>query len=173
MAEALFITRKDIVTFTSVNGNLDPDKFLFYIKNAQIIQIQNYLGTDLYEEIQGFIIAGTLTEALNPNHYKLVNDYIKEALIYWAFNEFLPFAGINITNAGIFSQQPENATALDKNRVDFLIQKTRTTAEYFTNRLVDYLQDNASTLFPKYYTNTNSDINPDSSIAAFSGWVIN
>ncbi len=51
MAEALFITRKDIVTFTSINGNLDPDKFLFYIKNSQIIQIGNYLGTDLYEEI--------------------------------------------------------------------------------------------------------------------------
>ncbi len=173
MAQPLFINRTDLVRNSIIDGNVDTNKFIYFISLAQTIHIQNYLGTDLYEEIQGFIIAGTLTEALNPNHYKLVNDYIKDALIYWAFNEFLPFAGINITNAGIFSQQPENATALDKNRVDFLIQKTRTTAEYFTNRLVDYLQDNASTLFPKYYTNTNSDINPDSSIAAFSGWVIN
>ena len=28
MAKALFITRNDLITFTSANGNLDPDKFL-------------------------------------------------------------------------------------------------------------------------------------------------
>jgi len=115
----------------------------------------------------------TLTPVDNPNYYALTENYIKDCLIYWAFVEFLPFAGVNITNSGIFSQQPENAVALDKDRVDFLIQKTRSTAEYFTNRLVDYLCDNANTLFPEYYTNTGSDINPDTSLAAFSGWVLN
>tara|TARA_B110001450_G_scaffold120274_1_gene113374 strand:+ start:1628 stop:2149 length:522 start_codon:yes stop_codon:yes gene_type:complete len=173
MAQALMITRKDLVTFTSANGSLDPDKFLFFIKNAQIIQIQNYLGTDLYNSIQNMIKNNTLTPVDNPNYYALTENYIKDCLIYWAFVEFLPFAGVNITNSGIFSQQPENAVALDKDRVDFLIQKTRSTAEYFTNRLVDYLCDNANTLFPEYYTNTGSDINPDTSLAAFSGWVLN
>jgi hypothetical protein len=35
------------------------------------------------------------------------------------------------------------------------------------------LCDNASTQFPEYYTNTGADINPDTSLAAFSGWVLN
>jgi hypothetical protein len=42
MADALFITRKDLVKFSSVNGNVDTDKFLQYIKIAQDIHIQNY-----------------------------------------------------------------------------------------------------------------------------------
>ena len=41
MAKALFITRQDLVTFTSANGNLDPDKFLPYIRIAQDIHMQN------------------------------------------------------------------------------------------------------------------------------------
>ena len=34
MAEALIITRDDVVKFTSLNGNVDPDKFIQYIKIA-------------------------------------------------------------------------------------------------------------------------------------------
>ena len=59
MADALFITRKDLVKFSSLNGNVDTDKFLQYIKIAQDIHIQNYLGTDLYNKIQADIIATT------------------------------------------------------------------------------------------------------------------
>ena len=41
MAEGLFITRKDLVKFTAVNGNVDTDKFIQFIKIAQDIHIQN------------------------------------------------------------------------------------------------------------------------------------
>ena len=51
MAEALLITRSDLVRFTTVNGNVDTDKFIQYIKIAQDIHIQNYLGTDLLYKI--------------------------------------------------------------------------------------------------------------------------
>ena len=43
MAQALFITRDDIVKFTALNGNIDTDKFIQFIKIAQDIHIQNYL----------------------------------------------------------------------------------------------------------------------------------
>lgn len=171
MAKALFITRADLVTFTSANGNLDPDKFLPYIRLAQDIQIQNYLGTNLYEKIEQLIEDGTLTEGLNPNYYNLVRDYIKDMLIYWAMVQYLPYAGINITNGGIFTNNPENATALDKDRIDDLIENSRTTAQHYTNRFIDYMCYNQST-FPEYTNNTNDDINPDT-IANFGGWVLN
>lgn len=56
MAEALFITRQDLVRFTSVNGNVDTDKFIQYIKIAQDIHIQNYLGTNLFDTIKNYIV---------------------------------------------------------------------------------------------------------------------
>jgi hypothetical protein len=56
MAEALLITRQDIVKFTAMNGNVDTDNFIQYVKIAQDIHIQNYLGTDLLEKLKSEII---------------------------------------------------------------------------------------------------------------------
>ena len=49
MAEALFITRKDIVKFTAMNGNVDTDKFVQFIKIAQEIDVQQIMGTKMYD----------------------------------------------------------------------------------------------------------------------------
>ena len=35
MAQALLVSRKDIVKFTAMNGSVDTDKFIQYIKIAQ------------------------------------------------------------------------------------------------------------------------------------------
>ena len=43
MATGLMISRKDIVKFTSLNGNIDTDKFIQYILIAQETHIQNYM----------------------------------------------------------------------------------------------------------------------------------
>jgi hypothetical protein len=56
MAEALLITRNDVVKFTAMNGNVDSDNFIQYVKISQDIHIQNYLGTDLLEKLKAEII---------------------------------------------------------------------------------------------------------------------
>ena len=56
-----------------MNGNVDTDKFIQYIKISQDIHIQNFLGTDLFKKIQADIIAGTLT----GDYLNLVNVHIK------------------------------------------------------------------------------------------------
>jgi hypothetical protein len=39
MAEALLISRNDLVKFTALNGNVDTDKFIQFIKIAQDIHL--------------------------------------------------------------------------------------------------------------------------------------
>ena len=60
MATALFISRTDLVKNSIIDGNTDTDKFIQFIRIAQEIEIQNYLGTDLYNKISADIVAGTL-----------------------------------------------------------------------------------------------------------------
>ena len=165
--EALFITRKDLVKYTSVNGNVDTDKFLQYIKIAQDIHIQNYIGTDLYNKLQSDIEGGTLT----GDYLALVNDYIKPMLIHWALVEYLPFAAYTIANKGVFKHSSENATNVEKNEIDFLIEKERNVAQYYTDRFINYMSFEASSKFPEYYTNSNDDVYPDKD-ASFEGWVL-
>lgn len=167
MADALFITRKDLVKFSSLNGNVDTDKFLQYIKIAQDIHIQNYLGTDLYNKIQSDIEGSTLT----GDYLSLVTEHIKPMLIHWALVEMLPFISYTISNKGVYKHNSENAENVSKEEIDFLIEKERTTAQYYTERFIDYMSFNASNRFPEYYTNNNEDIYPDKD-ANFGGWVL-
>ena len=129
MSKALFVTRHDISVFTAANGNVDNDKLLPRILIAQDIHIQNYLGTDLYNKIQADIVAGTLADP----YLTLLNDYIKPMLLHWSMVEYLPYAGVNISNGGIYTKNPENSTALSKEHVDSLVERSRTTCLLYTS----------------------------------------
>jgi hypothetical protein len=166
MATALFIKREDLVRSTALGGNVDTDKFIQWIKVAQEIHIQNYLGTDLYNKISSDIIAGTLA----GNYLSLVNTYIQPMLIHFAMMEYLPFAAYTIANGGVYKHNSENSTSVEKGEVDFLVEKERKIAEYYTQRFVDYMSFNQD-LFPEYNSNTNNDIYPDKDIQR-SGWVL-
>jgi len=167
MAQALFINRKDLVKFTAMNGNVDTDSFIQYVKIAQDIHVQNYIGTDLYNKIQTDII----DSSLEGDYLSLVTDYIKPMLIHWAMVEYLPFAAYTVSNKGVYKHSSENSENVSKDEVDFLIEKERNTAQYYTERFISYMTFNASTKFPEYYTNSNEDIYPDKD-ANFEGWVL-
>ena len=166
MAVALFVKREDIVRNTILDGNVDTDKFIQFIKIAQEIHIRNYLGTDLYNKISADIIAGTLS----GNYLSLVTTYVQPMLIHYAMVDYLPFASFSIKNGGVYKHTSENAEIASKEEVDYLVQKERDIAEYYTRRFIDYMSFNQS-LFPEYYSNSNDDVYPDKD-ATFNGWVL-
>lgn len=166
MAEALLISRKDVVKFTSMNGNIDTDHFIQYVKIAQDKHIENYLGSDLINKIKEDIVASSLA----GDYLSLVNNQVKPALLHWTMVEFLPFSNYTIANKGVFKHTSENSDSVTKEEIDYLIEKERNTAQYYTDRLIDYLNFNASSKFPEYYSNTNEDVYPDKDL--FGGWII-
>ena len=166
MATALFIRPEDIAKFTALNGNVDQDKFTQFLKIAQDIHIQNYLGTDLFNKINDDIVASTLASPYTT----LLSTYIKPMLIHWAMVEYLPFSAYTMANKGVYKHQSENATSVEKNEVDFLVEKQRDIAEHYTQRFIDYICNNTTT-YPEYNTNSDEDVRPDKN-TNFSGWVI-
>jgi hypothetical protein len=166
MAKALFITTNDLIKYTNLNGNIDPDSYTQFIFQAQQLHIQNYLGTKLYDKINNGIVAGNLASPYTT----LLNDYIKMMVVWWTMVEFLPYSSIKITEKGVYKHNSENSTTVEKNEIDFLIEKSRDTAQSYTNRFIDYMSFNQS-LFPEYYLNSNADVYPDKD-ANFTGWVL-
>ena len=149
MATALFISRTDLVKNTILDGNVDTDKFIQFVKISQEIHIQNYLGSKLYDRISADIVAGTLA----GDYLALVVDYIQPMLIHFAMMDYLPFAAFQVSNGGIFKHNSENSQTASKDEVDFLVQKERSFAEYYTRRFVDFICFD-STKFPEYNNNT-------------------
>jgi hypothetical protein len=166
MAQALFISRDDIIKFTVLNGNIDTDKFIQFIKIAQDVHIQNYLGTRLFNRLNDDIVNDDLTQPYSD----LLTIYIKPMLIHWAMVEFLPYAAYTVANKGVFKHNSENSSNVDKNEIDFLIAKERDVAQSYTNRFIDFMCFNQVS-FPEYNANSNADVFPDKD-ANFTGWVI-
>lgn len=166
MATVLFITRTDLVRNSIIDGNVDTDKFIQYIKIAQEIHIRNYLGTDLYNKISSDITAGTLS----GDYLNLVNTYIQPMLIHFAMVDYLPFSAFQIKNGGVYKHTSENSENATKEEIDYLVQRERDIAEYYTRRFIEYMSFYQN-LFPEYYSNTNDDIYPDTD-ATFNGWVL-
>lgn len=167
MATALFIKRADLVKNTIINGNVDTDKFIGFIKIAQEMHIQNYLGTDLYNKISADIISDSLT----GDYLTLVNTYIQPMLIHFAMVDYLPFAAYEIKNGGLFKHRSENSETPSKEEVDFLVQRHRHFADFYTQRFLDHMSFQASSKYSEYYSNTNEDMYPDRT-NNFVGWVL-
>ena len=244
MAEALLITRNDVVKFTALNGNVDTDSFIQWVKISQDIDIQRILGTQLLQKLQSEIIlassgiptaisinnagtgyttatgltttgtgtgltvditaAGGLVTVVDINDagtgYK-VNDtaiidggnddaeitidsiytiptdynnllvtYVKPMLIHFAMSQFLPFAAYTIANKGVYKHNSENSTNVEKNEIDYLVQKELMIAQNYAERFIDYISFN-NDLFPEYNLNSNGDMYP-STQNNYTGWFI-
>ena len=166
MAEALLIERADLVKFTVVDGNVDTDKFIQFVKIAQDIHIQGYLGTDLLNKLKSEIEAGTLS----GNYLSLLTTYVKPMLIHWAMVEYLPFAAYTVANKGVYKHTSENSTDVTKSEIDFLVEKQRITAENYSQRFVDYMSFNQAS-FPEYNSNSGSDVYPKHN-SNIGGWYL-
>ena len=166
MAEALLITQQDIKALTALNGNVDADKIMPFIKTSQDIHLTRLLGEVLIDKLKADIIANTLT----GDYQTLVVTYCKPVLIHYTMVEYLPFLSYTLSNKGVYKHQAENSESVSKNEVDYLCERERSTAQHYAQRLIDYLCANSS-LFPEYSTSENGKQSADSNNFQ-GGWVL-
>jgi hypothetical protein len=156
MAYVLFISEEKLKDSTAINLNVSTDLLLPYVRQAQKLYVEPKLGTDLYEKLKSEITAGTLAGAYKT----LVDDYIGDMLPNWAFFHAIPFLRFKIENGNIYSKTSETGTALSTEEAQHLREEIRNTAEYYTERMIEYVTNN-TTDFPEYNTNSGAEISPD------------
>ena len=160
MAYILFISEAKLKDSTAINLNVSTDLLLPYVRQAQKLYVETKLGTDLTQKLKDLITAGTIGNVGNEAYKTLVDDYIGDMLPNWAFYHAIPFLRFKIENGNIYSKTSETGNALSTEEAQHLREEVRNTAEYYTERLIDYVTNN-TTSFPEYNTNSGSDVNPD------------
>ena len=160
MAYVLFISELKLKDSTAINLNVDPEILLPYVLQAQRIYIEPKLGTTLYEKLESLITAGTIGNVGNEAYKTLVDEYIGDCLPSWAFHMCIPYLRFKTENGNIYSKTSETGTALSTEEAQHLREEVRNNAEYFTERMIQYITNNI-TLFPEYNTNSGADISPD------------
>ena len=171
MAKALFITTEDIKRYSVLSGNVDPDKFIYMVEISQDTEVQYYLGTKLLLKLQDLILAGTIGLPANEAYKTLLEKYVKPMTIFWALTCYMPFAAYTVANGGVYKHTSESSETVSKDEVDYLVEKYRDIAQFYTNNFVSYMTFNQSD-YPEYNANTEDDIYPDTANADFGGWVL-
>ncbi len=159
----LFISEDTIKKSTTINGNVDVELLLPYIKVAQDIHVHQLLGTDLYDKLQSDISGGTLTGAYKT----LVDTYIQPLLIHYSLYECLPFLSYKIMNKDIVRKISETSSPASLEDIKYIRNIVRDTAEFYGERMVEYIRNNTSS-YPEYSTNSGADLAPNTQ-AYYSG----
>ena len=160
MSYVLFISEEKLKESTAINLNVSTDLLLPYVRQAQKLYVETKLGTELYDKVKTLITNGTIGNVGNEAYKTLLDDYIGDMLPNWAFFHAIPFLRFRVENGNIYSKTSETGTALSETEAQHLREEVRNTAEYYTERLIDYITNNTS-LFPEYNTNSGADISPD------------
>ena len=160
MSYVLLISEQKLKDSTAINLNVDVNILLPYVIQAQTLYIEPKLGTQLYEHIKGLIQAGTIGNVGNAAYKTLLDDYISFVLVNYSFYHAIPYLRFKIENGNIYSKTSETGTALTTEESQSLREEISNTAQYYTERLIEYIRNNTS-LFPEYSTNSGADVNPD------------
>jgi hypothetical protein len=164
---ALFITRNDIIKNSPLQGSIDADRLLPFIRTAQDKYILNLLGTVLFDKLQSDIESGT---PFTGYYQTLMEDHIKPTLIWYACVEYIPFSGIQFKSEGSFKHQSEQSVSPGKNEIDYLLSKALNNADYYSTRLQDYLIAYSNQI-PEYYqtVGNQTQVWPDQQNQYFGG----
>jgi hypothetical protein len=169
MAYALFITRNDIIKNTPLQGAIDADALLPFVRTAQDKYLKNLLGTILFDYLQEQILANT-TSTLSSYYQELLDDYIKNTLIWYSTVEYIPFSSVQFKSNGAIKQQSEQGVSPSKTEIDYLKQIAQTNADYYALRLQNYLIAYSQNI-PQYLQSigNQTQIYPDQSNQYFGG----
>ena len=160
MSYVLLISEQKLKDSTAINLNVSTSLLLPYVLQAQTLYIEPKLGTQLYEHIKGLIQAGTIGNVGNAAYKTLLDDYISFVLVNYSFYHAIPYLRFKIENGNIYSKTSETGTALSTEESQSLREEISNTAQYYTERLIEYIRNNIGD-YPEYSTNSGADVNPD------------
>jgi hypothetical protein len=169
MAYVLFITRNDIIKNTPLQGAIDADKLLPFVRTAQDKYLLDLLGTVLFEYLQVKIADNTFG-TLNVYYQDLMDDHIKNTLIWYSAVEYIPFSSISFKSEGAVKHLSDQSVAPGKNEIDYLKQQAQQNADYYATRLQNYLISYSNQI-PQYLESVGNQtqIYPNMSNTYFGG----
>lgn len=139
---------------TAVHTNIDEKLMFPTIKVSQDMFIHPLLGTALFNKIIDYVDAGAV-----PAPYKaLLDDYIIDCLCWYVLSKMILATSYQIWNKGVVRKQGDSTELPGPDELEGLRNEYRINAEWYGQRLKNYLLTNATTtLFPEYLTNTACD----------------
>ena len=148
----LLITPQQVIDKTPFNGNIDYDKLVPCIEDAQVTDLEPLLGQVLFDKILDEKESDTLAGLYLDLYDKFIVDYLIRAT---AKNYFL-IGAYQVANGGIYKHTAENAETISKEEVDYMMVQQRSKMEVYGLRMTRWLVYNKITEYLEYSESVNA-----------------
>lgn len=146
MAITLFLSETKLRQFTTLNDNVSTELLRNAVREAQTIEIQRIIGTKLYDKLASEVQADTLS----GDYKTLMDDYVQYSLLYWAYYYALEEVLLRPRNNGLLQPNGgENSNAVDRDLYEMKRTSVRNKAEWYSNKLSEYILDKGSSVYPE------------------------
>lgn len=147
--KAQFITTDYVYKWSVIENNVDADLITKFIWKAQDLNIQSTIGENLYRKL--------INDCPNftGQYLTLVKDFIQPAQCEWVVYHALPFINFKLTNKAVSQKSSDNSNPSGLDDLKWLRDQVRTNAEFYSERIKDYIKNNPSA-FPEFFTTTNT-----------------
>lgn len=155
------LSTKDLKDYSPINQNVDDSLLHNAIMEAQEVELQQILGSCLYNRIIELVNSDEIQDELD---YKiLLDDYCRKVIVYAATQRAAVYIRYKMMNKGIQSQNSDNSNPVDLNELQYFIDHVKNDMEFFSKRLQDYLIANKE-LFPEYKVCNCGSLEPQSHV---------
>jgi len=151
-----FITEAYLKLNTPITANVDVTELNPLIKVAADSYVRSILGTYFYNYLLTEYNAQTLDTPPATGEVTLVQDYIQMAVAWRTCAEAVMSVSLQLKNKGVQTQSGDFSAAADKSTTSMLFHHYRDKADFYDQRLMNYLIDNKN-LYPNFLNPLNND----------------
>lgn len=148
----LLISADMIKSRTGIHTNIDEKLLYPTIKLCQDMYVHPLLGSDLYNKIINDV------PNVTGDYQDLLDNYIIDVMVWYVLSESVTDVSYQMWNKGVVRKSGDNTENPSPDELQMLSDKYKRRAEWYGERLRNYLVANSTTTFLPEYYNGNSDI---------------
>jgi hypothetical protein len=141
--DTLLISKDEIVAVTTIEKNVDEQRFMSFAKQAQRRHIRQVLGVTLYQALCDAVAAVTEESPLGEP-WVLLKEYVNRPLGWYTLYEAWPLLLVHITNSGLSIKASRDSDPADARTITSTRTAVLETAEFELAELKAFLEANAA-----------------------------
>ncbi len=146
MNNILLISEDYIKSNSTLNDNCFGKWLLPTIRESQEINLQNILGSNLFNKIMSLIENNTIRNVENMGYKALLDEQIRPYLLYQVQANLIPYINFKLGNIGSVVSNDEHIQTLSQGNLELLQNNFQNKADFYARRLQQYILDKADSL---------------------------
>jgi hypothetical protein len=139
------ITANDIKKYRSISDFAPVGKITPFIMDAQIVELKNLLGKDLFLKV---------VENISPLNYPELDPMIEPILAFYSYQRYVVQSQTNVTAFGVVQKNTDFSTSATDKTISRITAQAREMAKVYEDILIEFLDENIDN-YPEWKSRCN------------------